>query len=74
MLLSKEGMVVRIPATAIGQIGRNTMGVRIMRLGEGDSLMGVALVAEVDETTPPGELPPSEATSEILPETPPNAA
>ena len=42
-----------------------------MRLGEGDSLMGVALVAEVDETTPPSELPPSEATSEILPETPP---
>jgi hypothetical protein len=40
--------------------------------------MGVALVAEVDETTPPGELPPTEATSEILPETPsetpPNAA
>ena len=71
MLLSKEGMVVRIPATAISQIGRNTMGVRIMRLGEGDSLMGVALVAEVDETTPQGELPPTEGTSEILPESPP---
>jgi DNA gyrase subunit A len=73
MLLSKEGMVVRIPATAISQIGRNTMGVRIMRLGEGDSLMGVALVAEVDETTPPSEVPPTDAPPETLPENPPAA-
>ena len=69
MLLSKEGMVVRIPATAISQIGRNTMGVRIMRLGEADSLMGVALVAEVDESIAASDIPPPEA----LPETPPNA-
>jgi len=73
MLLSKEGMVVRIPATAISQIGRNTMGVRIMRLGEGDALMGVALVAEVDETTPPSDIPPMDAPPEMLPETPPAA-
>ena len=73
MLLSKEGMVVRIPATAISQIGRNTMGVRIMRLGEGDSLMGVALVAEVDETTPPSDIPPMDAPPETLPEIPPAA-
>ena len=73
MLLSKEGMVVRIPATAISQIGRNTMGVRIMRLGEGDSLMGVALVAEVDETTPPSDIPSTDAPPETLPENPPAA-
>jgi DNA gyrase subunit A len=73
MLLSKEGMVVRIPATAISQIGRNTMGVRIMRLGEGDSLMGVALVAEVDETILPSDIPPVDAPPETLPEIPPAA-
>jgi hypothetical protein len=44
-----------------------------MRLGEGDSLMGVALVAEVDETTPPSEVPPTDAPPETLPENPPAA-
>jgi DNA gyrase subunit A len=54
MLLSREGMVVRIAAAAVSQIGRNTMGVRIMRLGE-----GAARVAVVPVPTPPSEPPPA---------------
>ncbi|KAA0001361.1 MAG: DNA gyrase subunit A, partial [Thermoplasmata archaeon] len=36
LLTSKQGMNVRIPVRDIREQGRNTMGVRIMRLNEGD--------------------------------------
>jgi DNA gyrase subunit A len=44
MLTSKEGMVVRIPVESIRKQGRNTMGVRIMRLNESDKVVSVSQV------------------------------
>jgi DNA gyrase subunit A len=51
MLMSQEGMVVRIPVAGVGKIGRNTQGVRVMTLDEGDRVVGMAKIAkeEVDE-------------------------
>jgi len=49
MLTSKEGMIVRIPVRDIRIQGRNTMGVRIMRLNEGDKVVSVAKIMEKDE-------------------------
>ncbi len=49
MLTSKEGMIVRIPVKDIRIQGRNTMGVRIMRLNEGDKVVSVAKIVEKDE-------------------------
>lgn len=46
MLTSREGMVVRVPVRDIRLQGRNTMGVRVMRLNEGDSVVSVAKVVE----------------------------
>jgi DNA gyrase subunit A len=46
MLTSKEGMMVRIPVKDIRTQGRNTMGVRIMRLNEGDKVVSVAKIVE----------------------------
>jgi len=46
MLTSKLGMVVRIPVKSIRIQGRNTMGVRIMRLNEEDKVVSVAKVIE----------------------------
>jgi DNA gyrase subunit A len=46
MLTSRDGMVVRIPVRDIRKQGRNTMGVRVMRLNEGDSVVSVAKVVE----------------------------
>ncbi len=46
MLTSREGMVVRIPVKDIRTQGRNTMGVRVMRLNEGDSVVSVAKIIE----------------------------
>ncbi|HEC72570.1 MAG TPA: DNA gyrase subunit A [Thermoplasmatales archaeon] len=46
MLTSREGMIVRIPVKDIRIQGRNTMGVRIMRLNEGDKVVSVAKIVE----------------------------
>ena len=44
MLTSRDGMVVRIPVESIRKQGRNTMGVRIMRLNEDDKVVSVSKV------------------------------
>jgi DNA gyrase subunit A len=46
MVTSKEGMMVRIPVKGIRIQGRNTMGVRIMRLNEKDKVVSVAKIME----------------------------
>jgi DNA gyrase subunit A len=49
MLTSKNGMMVRVPVKDIRRQGRNTMGVRIMRLNEGDRVVSVAKIMENSE-------------------------
>lgn len=48
MLITQSGMIVRIAAQTIRQTGRNTQGVRVVNLKDGDSLVAVARVAEDD--------------------------
>jgi DNA gyrase subunit A len=48
---SKNGMVVRIRASQIRQVGRNTQGVRLVSLSEGDLVAAVAKVVADDEDT-----------------------
>jgi DNA gyrase subunit A len=50
MLMSAEGMILRARMTDIREIGRNAQGVRVMDLPEDDRLVGVAKLAETDET------------------------
>jgi DNA gyrase subunit A len=49
MLTSREGMIVRIPVQGIRVQGRNTMGVRVMRLNEDDYIVSVSKVIESEE-------------------------
>jgi len=49
MLTSKDGMMVRVPVKDIRIQGRNTMGVRIMRLNEDDKVVSVAKIIESNE-------------------------
>ncbi len=62
MMISSSGMIVRMSAGSISRIGRNTQGVRVVNLKDGDRLIAAARVveaedesAEVDEAdlTPP---------------------
>jgi len=44
MLMSKNGIIIRMPVKHISVIGRVTQGVRMMKLGQGDSLMDAAKI------------------------------
>jgi DNA gyrase subunit A len=45
MLINSTGTLVRVPVAEISVLGRNTQGVRIMRLAEGETLVSVERVA-----------------------------
>jgi DNA gyrase subunit A len=59
MLMSSNGVLVRTPVKDISVVGRNTQGVRLIRLEEGDQLSGLerieGLGGESDEGGEPGE-------------------
>jgi len=46
MLITDGGKVIRTPVKGISVIGRNTQGVRLIDLGEGEQVVGVARLAE----------------------------
>ncbi len=61
LMISSGGKIQRIRAVEISEIGRNTQGVRVMRLDEGDRLASVARIPAdfADETVPLTETPPA---------------
>jgi DNA gyrase subunit A len=48
MLITDGGKVIRMPVRDISVIGRNTQGVRLIDLAEGERVVGLACVAEKD--------------------------
>lgn len=49
MLISKKGIIIRSDASKISTMSRNTQGVRLMNLGEGDRVIDAALCQKEDE-------------------------
>jgi DNA gyrase subunit A len=49
MMITRHGVIIRVPVEGIRVIGRNTQGVRVMNLDEGDTVMDVARVVKEDE-------------------------
>jgi DNA gyrase subunit A len=49
MVLSTSGKVIRIPVKGIPTLGRNTQGVRLVRVSEGETVVGIDSLAEQDE-------------------------
>jgi DNA gyrase subunit A len=49
MLITEKGMIIRLDTADISTIGRNTQGVRLIQLEEGDHLVSVARLAEREE-------------------------
>ena len=52
MLISQQGMVVRVPVAGISNVGRSTQGVRVISLKPGDKLTSVASVVAKEEEGP----------------------
>jgi len=55
MLISSNGTLVRTPVSDVSVQGRNTQGVRLIRLDEGDRLTGVEGVEKLDGEDDQGE-------------------
>ena len=49
MLISDGGTLVRTRASEVAQTGRNAQGVRLIRLGENETLVGVEAIETVEE-------------------------
>ena len=48
MLISSSGTLVRTPVSEISIIGRNTQGVRLIRVESGQRLVGLARIESIE--------------------------
>jgi DNA gyrase subunit A len=48
LMITQQGQIVRTPASEVSLIGRNTQGVRLISLREGDKLVSLEVVSEAD--------------------------
>jgi DNA gyrase subunit A len=55
IMISEQGMVVRTPARDVREIGRSSMGVRVMTLNENDRVVEAILVEPLEERAGPDE-------------------
>ncbi len=60
MLITAGGMVNRTHVREVRVVGRNTQGVRVMGLKEGDRVASLAKVAREEDETPAADAPPSD--------------
>ena len=49
LLITNEGVIIRMAVSSISQTGRATQGVRLMRLDEGAKIVGVARAEQEEE-------------------------
>ncbi len=49
MIVSANGIVIRLPVTGISAIGRNTQGVRVINLDSGDRVIDITRVVQNDD-------------------------
>jgi DNA gyrase subunit A len=76
MMITQNGILIRTRASDVNAIGRNTKGVRLIRIDEGDQLVAMARVEAEDETPdapaaegPASSTPPTEPAGDSTPET-----
>ncbi len=55
MLISDHGTLVRTPVEGVSVIGRNTQGIRLISLGDGESLVGLETIADLNGDADDGE-------------------
>jgi DNA gyrase subunit A len=75
MMISSTDTLVRTPVGEISIVGRNTQGVRLIRLGEGERLTGVERIDSLGEDpagseSPPADLPGGETSTSGPSDTP----
>jgi len=48
IIISSSGQLIRTPSDAISEVGRNTQGVRVMNLDDGENVQAIALIRDED--------------------------
>ncbi len=61
LLISDKGTLVRTRASEVSQVGRNTQGVTLMRVGDGEKLIALQRVDALTAIDGPEDQPPAEA-------------
>ena len=69
MLITNQGVIIRMAARDISVLGRNTQGVRLVRVGKEDVVQAVCHLAETDDDDEPAP-PESEGTNGAAPPEP----
>ena len=49
MLIRDDGTIMRMPVSQVNVIGRNTQGVRLMRVDEGTKVVSIAVAPHSEE-------------------------
>jgi len=68
LLITEQGMIIRVPVSGIRLMGRNTQGVRVINVEENDRVVAAVKLVQTDEVTDPTE--ESSDSGENPPETP----
>ncbi len=61
ILISSDGIIIRMAASQINTVSRTSKGVRVMRLSENEKVVSAIAVHEVEEKETEGEEAPAEA-------------
>ncbi len=64
MMITSEGIIIRLPAAGVSSIGRNTQGVRLIRMEEGVQVVSIALAEHEEETEEEGAEAPENTEAE----------
>jgi DNA gyrase subunit A len=75
MMISSTGTLVRTPVSEISIVGRNTQGVRLIRLDESERLIGIERIESLGDDAPgatpaPAALPDGDSSADSPGETP----
>jgi DNA gyrase subunit A len=64
LLITEQGMIIRVPVSTIPPKGRNIQGVRVVKMDEGDRVVAAVKVVEKEQpeeqADEDGEGPPAE--------------
>lgn len=65
MIITSDGIIIRISLENVGIYGRNTQGVRLIHVNDDTSVAKVAIVAKADDETEESENSESEPVNEV---------
>ena len=68
LMVTEQGQIIRMPTRGMRAIGRNTQGVRLIDLAEGDRVVSIATLMELDEVIEAAEGVPTEPGDDGAPE------